>query len=117
MSEERVAQAHARILLARSDNNRDPRLQAAIHHADGVAEPGGDVHVGQWCAACRLCIKAGTAYGNAFVEGHNVFYIGVLKQTFQQWVFCGAGISEYSVATMESEALHKHLSSSHGLPS
>jgi len=63
-----------------------------------------------------LCIKAGTAYGNAFVESHNVFYIGVLKQTFQQWVFCGARISEYSVATVESEALHKHLSSSHGLP-
>ena len=63
--------------------------------------------------AAGLGIEAGGAHGDAFMQGDDVFDVGIVLQTVQQGTFGGARITENLIHTMGQEAVHEDLSSAH----
>ena len=117
MAEHRIREPHPRVLLARGHDHRRIGLERAVERADAVAEPGGDMEVGDGGAADGLRIETRGAHRDALMQRHDVFDLRKCRQAVEQRRFRRSGIAEDMTHAVRHEGFHQHTTPAHFSPS
>ena len=113
VTEDGIAQAEARVLLAGGDHHGRVGPERAENHADGVAEAGRHVQVHDTGPAAGLGVVAGGPDGDALVQREHVFDPLVARQAVDQRALGGAGVAEEVPDPVRQQALHEDVAPVH----
>ena len=113
MAEDRIAQAHARVLLAGRHHHRRTVLERAVDRPDGIAEARRHVEVHEGGLAAGLRIEVGGAGRDALVQVHDVFELRIVGQRIEQRALGRARVAEDAIDAVIDERFQKDLTSAH----
>ena len=113
VAEQGRAQAKARILLARGEEQGRARLARVVEHAERIAETGSHVQVHHARAPARLRIVARGADGHGLVQRQHVADLRVVRQALDDGALGGAGIAEEILDAVAHQGFHEDVSSAH----